>query len=92
MNKMLIGWAEESITPGKRISLAGQFAERVSEYVETPITATALAVESEGEQLIICSCDLVSIGENLVAAVRESIKRTNAEIDIDKIIIIYFLS
>ena len=87
MNKMLIGWAEESITPGKRISLAGQFAERVSEYVETPITATALAVESEGEQLIICSCDLVSIGENLVAAVRESIKRTNAEIDIDKIII-----
>ena len=82
-----IGWAEESITPEKRISLAGQFAERVSEYVETPITVTALAVESEGEQMIICSCDLVSIGENLLEAVRENIRMANSEIDIDKIII-----
>lgn len=82
-----IGWAEESITPEKRIALAGQFVERVSEYVETPVTATALAVESEGEQIIICSCDLVSIGENLIEAVRKNIKKTNYEINTDKIII-----
>ncbi|MBO7519217.1 MAG: hypothetical protein J6T73_00420, partial [Clostridia bacterium] len=81
------GWAEESITPEKKISLAGQFAERISEYVETPVTVTALAVESEGEQLIICSCDLVSIGENLVNAVRERVKAANTGIDPDKIII-----
>ena len=87
MSKLLVGWAEESITPEKRISLAGQFAERISEYVETPITATALAVESEGEQLIICSCDLVGIGENLIAAVRENVKKENAGIDPDKIIL-----
>lgn len=82
-----IGWAEEDITPEKRIALAGQFAERVSEYVETPVTVTALAVESEGEQMIICSCDLVSIGENLVRDVRKSIEKENEEIDTDKIII-----
>ena len=82
-----IGWGEESITPEKRISLDGQFAERVSEYVETPITATALAVESGGEQLIICSCDLVSIGENLIADVRENIEKENVGINPDNIII-----
>lgn len=82
-----IGWAEESITPNKKIALAGQFVERISEYVETPISATALAVESEGEQMIICSCDLVSIGENLMRNVRKKVSAENKEIDTDRIII-----
>ncbi len=66
MEKLNVGWSEVSITPDKKIALAGQFVERVSEYVETPITVTALAVTSGDEQMIICSCDLVNIGENLV--------------------------
>ena len=40
MKKILIGWAEESIVPDKKVDLAGQFFERISEYVEKPITAT----------------------------------------------------
>ena len=36
MNKLKIGWAEISITPEKKISLLGQFAERISQYVESP--------------------------------------------------------
>ena len=87
MSKLYAGWSEVSITPEKKIGLAGQFAERISEYVETPVTATALAIESEGDQLIICSCDLVSIGENLVKRVREKISEENSEIDVNKIII-----
>ena len=31
---LLFGWSEVSITPDRKISLAGQFAERISEYVE----------------------------------------------------------
>ena len=31
MGKLLIGWAEESIVPDKKVSLAGQFFERISE-------------------------------------------------------------
>ena len=31
MGKLLIGWAEESIVPEKKVSLAGQFFERISE-------------------------------------------------------------
>ena len=87
MNEFKIGWAEVSITPDKKIALAGQFAERISEYVETPITVTALAVTDGEEQLIICSCDLVSIGENLVDDVRKSVKEKAPDIDTDKIII-----
>ena len=43
MSKLLIGYAEESLVPEKKISLAGQFYERISEYVESDITATAMA-------------------------------------------------
>ena len=81
------GWAEVSITPEKRIALAGQFVERISESVETPITATALAVESGGEQMVICSCDLVSIGANLVRDVRARVRDALPDLDADKIIL-----
>ena len=87
MSKLQVGWAEVSLTPEKKIALAGQFAERISEYVETPITATALAVESSGEGMILCSCDLISIGENLLSAVRETVKKINPEINTDQIIV-----
>ena len=87
MERLNIGWSEVSITPDKKIALAGQFYERISEYVESPLTVTALAVESDGEQMIICSCDLVNIGKNLVAAVRDRVNRSARGIDTDKIII-----
>ncbi len=87
MGKIYVGWSEISLTPDKKITLAGQFFERISEYVETPITATAMAVESDGEQMIICSCDLVGIGEALLEMVRETVKEAVPEINPDKIII-----
>lgn len=65
-----LGWSEVSITPEKKVYLAGQFYERISEYVETEITATAMAVEADDSQMVICSCDLEGIGDNLVAEVR----------------------
>ena len=71
----MLGWAEESITPDKKISLAGQFAERISEYVEKPLTVTALAISSGDEQAVIVSCDLVGVSRNLVDEVREDLKK-----------------
>ena len=46
MSILKFGWSEKSITPDKKISLAGQFAERISQYVEKPLTVTAMAVDS----------------------------------------------
>ncbi len=80
MSQIKIGWSEVSITPDRKILLTGQFYERVSEYVETPITVTAMAVECGGEQMVICSCDLTGIGKTLMAGVRAAVK---GKIDLD---------
>ena len=85
MNKLKFGWAEIDITPDKKVSLAGQFAERISEYVEKPLTATALAVSSGDDQMVIISVDMVSIGWNLVSAVREKLAGNAAGLDPRKV-------
>ena len=87
MNKLYIGWSEVSITPDKKVSLVGQFAERISEYVEKPITATAMAISSGDEHMIMVSCDLVSVSTNLVAAVRKKFEDNNLGIIPEKIIL-----
>ena len=53
-NTIKAGWYENSITPNKKVMLAGQFYERVSEYVETDITVTAIAVSSSQNHFVIC--------------------------------------
>ena len=88
MSKIKIGWSEVSITPekGTKISLAGQFFERITDVVESPVTVTAFALESGDEQLIMVSCDLVSIGGNLMQKVRELVK-DKIDVDVNKIIL-----
>lgn len=87
MAKLNIGWSEVSITPEKKVSLAGQFAERISEYVEKPCTVTAMAVEADADQMILCSVDLVSVGWNLICQVREKVASAQVGIDPAKIIL-----
>ena len=87
MAKLNIGWSEVSITPEKKVSLAGQFAERISEYVEKPCTVTAMAVEAGNDQMILCSLDLVNIGWNLTQKVRRKVAEANVGIDPMKIIL-----
>ena len=82
------GWAETDITPKKKIALDGEFFERATTEVETPITVTALAIDADGEQTVICSCDLVGISEELVEAVRSKIG--NIGLDPQKIIVACF--
>ena len=72
--KFLVGLSEVTITPDKTISLTGQFFERISEYVETPITCTALAVKTESDQMVLLSCDLTGIADTLCDRVRAALK------------------
>ena len=76
MSQIKIGWAEESITPDKPVLLAGQFFDRISEYVETPVTATAMAIETDDMKLILCGCDLCFTDTALLNAVREQVCKT----------------
>ena len=77
MEKYLIGWAERDITPNRPVSLNGQFAERISESVEKPITVTAFAVSTEQDQLVLCSTDLVCVSWALTLAVRERLAKVD---------------
>ena len=86
MGKIKIGWSEVSLVPkGKKVKLVGQFYERISDEVETPISVTALAIESGDDSVIFCSCDLVSVGSGLLRAVREEL--AYEDIPTDKIIL-----
>ena len=81
MEKVLIGWAEESLVPNKKVSLAGQFYERISDHVETDITATAMAIEGNGQKAIIISCDVTSITASLAEEIRKKFAELTDEVD-----------
>jgi len=87
MSNLKFGWAEIDLTPDKKVSLAGQFAERISEYVEKPVTATAMAVSSEEEQMVLVSCDLVAIGWNVVEELRVRLAGNEVGLDPEKIVL-----
>ncbi len=87
MSNLLIGFAEESILPGKKIALAGQFYERISDVIESPLTATAMAIESDGAQAIIVSADIGETQPFLIELARKKFVALGGKIDPKKVII-----
>ena len=74
MSNIKIGWSEVSIVPeGRKVNLVGQFYERISDVVETPITVTGLAIESGDDAVIFVSCDLGNTPYSLLEAVRDAL-------------------
>ena len=64
--QLQIGWAIEDITPQGQVELKGQYYTRISEYVQSPLKATGLAIESTDEngkkqQAIMLSIDISSL-------------------------------
>jgi hypothetical protein len=87
-----VGGATVSITPDRPVALAGQMHTRVSREVESPVTATALALESrEGakvlHQAILVSCDLVGIESAVLAQVRRRVKDRLSGFDVQKLVL-----
>ncbi|MBR3967399.1 MAG: hypothetical protein IKJ91_10050 [Clostridia bacterium] len=87
MNKIKIGWSEVSIVPrGRRVDLVGQFYERISGEVETPISVTALALECGDDQMVFVACDLIATSHFLLDKVRDYLPY-NCGFDKSKLII-----
>lgn len=87
MNKIKIGWSEKKLIPdGVKVSLAGQFYERVTNVVETPITVTCVAFDNGDDCALMCSCDLESVGYDLLVKVRENIAKKSS-LPVEKVII-----
>ena len=84
---MKYGWAEEKFVFPKPVALMGQFAERISEYEEKPLTATALAIDSGEDQMVLCSVDLVSVSYSLTDEVRSRLAQSTKGLDPMKVII-----
>ena len=84
---MKYGWAEEKFVFTKPISLQGQFAERISQYEEKPLTATAFAVDSGEDQMVLCSVDLVSVSYILTNEVRRRLSECTEGLDPMKVVI-----
>ena len=86
MSTLYVGWAEESLLPGKKIALAGQFYERVSDEIDTPLFATAMALEQGTEQAIIVSADIGEVQPFLMNLAREEFAKLNGEVAPEKLI------
>ena len=90
--ELLVGGATTSITPDRPVALAGQMHTRISKDVESPVTATALALESRQghkilDQAILVSCDLVSIEPTVIDQVRKHLAERIADFDAIKLTI-----
>ncbi len=85
MRSLKFGWSEIDITPKNKIALAGEFFERVSSEVETPITVTCLMMQNGDKTVAFCSVDVVSVSGYLLRTVREKI--TNPNVNKENIII-----
>jgi hypothetical protein len=89
---MKIGWAAVSITPDRPVLLSGQFYARVSENVNDPLTATALAIEGKDakgrtHRAILISCDLVGIRKPNHDQVRERVRSRLPRFDTQSMIV-----
>lgn len=90
--ELLVGSATTSITPQKPVGLSGQIEMRIANNVETPVTATALALETRDggkvhDQAIMISCDLVGVPGEIVDRVRSNIRPQLPEFPAKKLLI-----
>ena len=88
--ELCVGAATTSITPDEPVAVSGQFATRIARKVESPCTATALALEArEGDQVvdqaIMVSCDLVAIRDTIQDQLRAKLEGKIDGFDLQKL-------
>lgn len=87
MAKVKFGWSEVGLIPeGAKVDLAGQFYERISDKVESPLTVTAWAIDNGEDAAIFCSCDLVSTSQYLLKSVRKCMQ-SRPDVPADKVMV-----
>jgi hypothetical protein len=87
-----LGGSTVRITPDRPVALAGQMHTRIARAVETPVTATALALESRDgdkvlDQAVLISCDLVAIEADVLDRVRRQVKERISGLDVGKLVL-----
>jgi hypothetical protein len=90
--KLYVGVATTSITPDQPVALDGHRNLRVSNKVESPVTANVLCLECrDGEkvldQAVFVSCDIVAIRNGLREVIRAKVKPLAPDFDVNKLVV-----
>jgi hypothetical protein len=90
--ELRVGASTVSITPDRPVALQGQMNTRISRGVRSPVTATALALESRDgdraiEQAILVACDLVGIDRPVLDRARMLLKDRLTGFDVRKLVV-----
>lgn len=85
--KLKIGWSCKDISTLEPTSIHGQFYLRVSEGILDPITVTALIIDNGKEQIAMLSCDVTSLGCEIVKKIRAKVCALAPEVDAAKLIL-----
>ena len=85
-----VGWGIEDITPAGPASLYGQYYERISQYVESPLKVTACCIEWASEKggselAIMVSMDLLCSLKALQDRLKDMLRRQVPELDVQKL-------
>jgi hypothetical protein len=91
-SELSVGASTVSITPDRPVALSGQMHTRISKGVRSPVTATALALESRDgaktlDQAILVSCDLVAIDRAVIGRVRQRLEGRLPDFEVRKLVI-----
>jgi len=87
---LYVGWASVDITPDRPVAVIGHFNKRIARRARDPLTATALAIETRGENggreaAIMISCDVLWIQKSMQDRLRQRLKSELAEFDVRKL-------
>ena len=88
--KLSIGWSIEDVTPDGPVSLYGQYYERISNYVQSPLKITACAIETideigKKEQVIMVSMDLIYTLREIQDGLKDLVKDEIPDFDVRKL-------
>lgn len=81
-----VGVASVDMTPPKEVALWGQFHLRVSHTPETPLTANIVALQAGETKVTLVSLDLLQLSDEFTQAVREAVKKKDAAIPSESIV------
>src|SRR3954463_5417349 len=89
---LLAGTSSISITPARPVALQGQMNTRISRGVRSPVTATALALESRDgdraiDHAILVACDLVAVDRPVLDRARTLLEGRLPGFDIRKLVV-----
>ena len=86
-NRIKIGWASRSIASDKAVPITGQFHLRISQGIYTPVLASAMVMENNGDAVIFVSVDAVSLRPEALKKVKALLADEIKGFPVDKIII-----